>query len=89
MIPQQPVYTTSQVTSKITFTTNTTPKKALNRSRIPNGFFHDAINPDGTIEGFFQNGSIKEANFVDFLDIVLANSVVTSVKKRTSTLIIS
>jgi len=89
VIPKLPAYTSSQVTSKITFTTITTPGMALDCSLIRNVFFHDATNPDVTLGGFFQNGSITEANFLDFLEIVLANLVVIRVKKRTSTRIVS
>ncbi|KAG0138790.1 hypothetical protein HOY82DRAFT_582414 [Tuber indicum] len=44
---------------------------ALNRSRIRNVYFHDATNPDVTLGGFFQNGSITEAKFLDMLGILL------------------
>jgi len=44
---------------------------ALNRSLVRNVFFHDATNPDVTLGGFFQNGSITEANFLDMLGILL------------------
>ncbi|KAG0132672.1 hypothetical protein HOY82DRAFT_591051 [Tuber indicum] len=60
-----------------------------NRSLLRNVFFHDATNPDVTLGGPFQNGSIAEVNFLEFLDIVLANSVAIRVKKRTSTWIVS
>jgi len=48
-----------------------TPTMALNRSLIRNVYFHDATNPDVTLGGFFQNGSITKANFLDMLGILL------------------
>ncbi|KAG0132646.1 hypothetical protein HOY82DRAFT_643445 [Tuber indicum] len=44
---------------------------ALNRSLLRNVYFHDATNPDVTLGGFFQNGSITEADFLDILGILL------------------
>ncbi|KAG0132673.1 hypothetical protein HOY82DRAFT_538726 [Tuber indicum] len=44
---------------------------ASNRSTIRNVYFHDATNPDVILGGFFQNGSITEANFLDMLGILL------------------
>jgi len=44
---------------------------ALNRSLLRNVYFHDATNPDMALGGFFQNGSITEANFLDILGILL------------------
>ncbi|KAG0132674.1 hypothetical protein HOY82DRAFT_643520 [Tuber indicum] len=43
---------------------------ALNRS-LRNIYFHAAANPDVTLGGLFQNGSITEANFPDMLRVKL------------------
>ncbi|KAG0131728.1 hypothetical protein HOY82DRAFT_578460 [Tuber indicum] len=44
---------------------------ALNGSLLRNVYFYDATNPDVTLGGLFQNGSITEANFLDILGIIL------------------
>lgn len=44
---------------------------ALNRSLLRNITFHDAIHPDVTLGGLYQNGSLTEGNFLDILRIVL------------------
>ncbi|KAG0132191.1 hypothetical protein HOY82DRAFT_578251 [Tuber indicum] len=44
---------------------------ALNRSLIRNVYFHDDTNPDVTLGGFYRNGSITKANFLDMLKILL------------------
>ncbi|PUU75208.1 hypothetical protein B9Z19DRAFT_1195653 [Tuber borchii] len=50
---------------------SSTPTVALNRSLLRNVYFHDATNPDVILGGFFQNGSVTEANFLDILGILL------------------
>jgi len=49
----------------------------LSRSTNRNTFSYDATNPEVLLGGFRQNGSITEANFVFFLDILLVNPVDT------------
>ena len=57
----------------------------LSRSTNRNTFFYDATNPEVVLGGFRQNGSITEANFLFFLDILLVNPVDTvRVQARTS-----
>ncbi|KAG0124869.1 HNH endonuclease-domain-containing protein [Tuber indicum] len=50
---------------------------APNRSLIRNVFFHDATNPDVTLGGLFQNGSITEANsiFLTLINVPLETGV--------------
>ena len=44
---------------------------ASSRSALRNTHFYDATNPEAVLGGFRQNGSITEANFLSFLDILL------------------
>jgi len=44
---------------------------AFSRSALRNTHFYDATNPEVALGGFRQNGSITEANFLSFLDILL------------------
>jgi len=45
----------------------------LSRSAVRNTYFYDATDPEVVLGGFRQNGSITEANFLYFLDILLKN----------------
>ena len=44
---------------------------AFSRSARRNTNFYDATDPEVVLGGFRQNGSITEANFLSFLDILL------------------
>ena len=44
---------------------------AFSRSALRNTHFYDPTNPEVVLGGFRQNGSITEANFLSFLDILL------------------
>ncbi|CUS12261.1 unnamed protein product, partial [Tuber aestivum] len=44
---------------------------SLNRSLPRNVLFYDATNPDESLGGLVQNGSITETNFLDILGILL------------------
>jgi len=45
-----------------------------NRSPGRNVHFYDATVPDVTLGGFVQNGSVTEANFLDFLFLLLVTT---------------
>ncbi|CUS15098.1 unnamed protein product [Tuber aestivum] len=44
---------------------------AFPRSALRNTYFYDATDPEVVLGGFRQNGSVTEANFLSFLDILL------------------
>jgi len=49
----------------------------LSRSGVRNTHFYDATDREVVLGGFRQNGSITEANFLYFLEILLKNPIDT------------
>jgi len=56
------------------------PDRSLGR----NIHFYDATAPDVALGGFIQNGSVTEANFLDFLFILLVTAAPLRVQERNS-----
>jgi hypothetical protein len=55
-----------------------------NRSLCRNVRFYDATVPDVALGGLAQNGSVTEANFLDFLFILLVTAAPLRVQERNS-----
>jgi len=55
-----------------------------NRSLGRNVHFYDATIPDVALGGFIQNDSVTEANFLDFLFILLVTAAPLRVRERDS-----
>ena len=54
----------------------------LNRSLGRNIHFYDSTVPDVALGGFIQNGSVTEANFLDFLSILLVTAAPLRVREK-------